>query len=154
MRIVTFLLFIGLCLFGAKLSIGTEKRLNIKGILFKDNCAYITIQGRVVGTKDDGNGTDYILFKIYNDGNLVKKISTNVPVLEAKELNLSFQLQNFQDTKSPGIAIECDELGIYIDPFYLKKSNESCEQYFKMRNIHHELDNICPKLQFFGIHCN
>ncbi len=154
MRIVAYVLFIGFSLFGAKLSIESGNQLKLAGTLFQDNCAILTINAKVVGTKDDRNGTDEVVFKIYNDGKLVNVTTASVPVLQAKDLNMTILLKNLQDTKSPGIAIECEELGIYVDPFYLQKSDENCSEYLNMKKVNRELQNICPNLRYFGVSCD
>ena len=148
------IILINLTLFGAKLSVESGNQLKIAGTLFKDRCALITINTKVVGTKDDYNGSDEIVFKIYNDGKVIQTSTATVPLLQAKELNLTIVIENFSDAKSPGIAIECEELGIYVDPFYLQKSDESCSELLNKKRVDKELQNICPKLRYFGISCN
>lgn len=152
-QLVVIIGLIGLTLFGAKLSTEPSNHFVVDGILFKDRCALVTINTKLIGTKDDHNKSDEVVFTIYNDGEVIKKAYIFVPVHEAKDINLTILLPKFKDRKSPGIAIECEELGIYIDPFYLKRSEQNCTHYLKEKRAKKELEIICPKLELLGIKC-
>ena len=153
-RLILFIGLIGFTLFGAKLSTEPSNHLTISGKIFKDRCALITINTKLIGTKDDKNGSDEVVFKIYNDGEVIKEASAFVPVQEAKDINLTILLPHFSDRKSPGIAIECEELGIYIDPFYLQKSDKNCTEYLKEKRVQEELQIICPTVRLLGFKCD
>ena len=153
-RLILFIGLFGFTLFGAKLSTEPSNHLSMSGKIFKDKCALVAINTKLIGTKDDKNGSDEVVFTIYNDGEIIKKASVFVPVHEAKDINLTILLPHFNDQKSPGIAIECEELGIYIDPFYLKKSDKNCTEYLKEEKAKKELQIICPTVQLFGFKCD
>ncbi len=140
-------------LLAAKISLETGNKLQIEGYYFQDRCALVYIHLKVIGEENDGNESDVIAFHIYNDGKLIKTTFVSVPLEQAKDINLSIRLDNLEDKTSPGIAIESKELGIYIDPFKLKKMDMSCSDYLNASKAAKELGYLCPKLKIFGIKC-
>jgi len=153
MRTIILLTITILQLMAAKMSLETGNRLQIEGYYFQDRCALVRIHVKVIGEKNDGNNSDLVAFHIYNDGKLIKTAFASVPLEQAKDINLSLRLDNLEDRTSPGIAIESKELGIYIDPFKLKKMDMSCSDYFNASKAAKELNYLCPKLNIFGIKC-
>ncbi|WP_201337580.1 MULTISPECIES: hypothetical protein [unclassified Nitratiruptor] len=151
-KLVLFVTII-LELFAAKISFEAGNKLDMRGFYFQDNCAIVFINGKVVGEKNDINGSDIIKFDIYNDGKLIKSIDVAVPLEQAKELNLSVKLENIKDRVSPGIAIESEELGIYVDPLKLEKKDENCSDFLSAPKAKKELQSLCPKLRLLGIKC-
>ncbi len=157
---LTLLLFIATSIFGAVLSNTNNPQesgvLQIHAYHYHDrnqSCVVVSIVGKAVGTHDDGGGKDRVQFRIYDDGKLKATKEISLALGRSQEFNTTLVYFGNYDTDSPGIAIEAQEFGIYIDPFIPQEINGSCKKVVAPQIIKSELRNICATLRRIGVSC-
>ncbi|NPA03660.1 MAG: hypothetical protein GXO61_02255 [Epsilonproteobacteria bacterium] len=155
MKRLTFLIgFVVAFSWGAMLSTdGTQPNFSIEAKVFKDDCLIVEVKGKVVGTQDDGNGTDDVEFLVYDDGKVILKKVFHFPINEAVEVEDQIIYKGKISQNSPGVAVESQELGIYIDPLIPTKIPLTCQEYFISQRVEKEYKEVCLDLEKFGFKC-
>jgi len=131
----------------------TQPKLDIEAKLFSDNCLVVEIRGKLVGVQDDGEGSDEVEFLIYDDGKVIVKKVISLPINEAKEIDEKIVYKGGISQNSPGIAIESQELGLYIDPLIPTKISLTCQEYQTQERLKKEYERVCNSLAKFGFSC-
>ena len=156
MKKILSIAIVTISLFGATLSSMQESDAIVEALQFGDgneSCLLVQIDAKIVGTQQDGPKGDEVLFTIYDDGRIIAKKSLFVPIGRAMEVNATIRYDGTLSQQSPGIAVESEELGLYIDPLIPKKMDGNCDDYLHKDEIEAEYNQTCMSLAKFGIRC-
>ncbi len=132
-----------------------EHTLKIDAKYFDGNesCLLVTIDAKLVGTQKDFYGKDLVNFLVYDDGKVIASQEVALPVGKALERNLTFFYSGRLSTKSPGIALESEELGLYIDPLHYTVIHRSCTPALSQQIVGQEIGDLCGDLKTVGFSC-
>ncbi len=133
----------------------TKNSLRIEAKYYDQNesCLLILIEAKLIGTQKEVYGKDLVKFLVYDDGKIIVSKEIGLPVEVAVERNLTLFYPGKLNTKSPGVAIESEELGLYIDPLHYTVIHQSCKPLKSNFVEKTETRDLCIDLQTVGFRC-
>ncbi|MRI83952.1 MAG: hypothetical protein C6I00_05985 [Nitratiruptor sp.] len=117
------------------------------------SCNLYRIRVTLIGTQDDGEGEDLVDFTIYDDGRVVAQKYVAIPVGARKEVELLLFYEAPLSQRAPGVAIESQELGIYVDPFTPEENGSMCLGYRNELLIRSHIQRNCRTMSRYGSKC-
>ena len=151
-NIAALLIFFAVLMEGAVVS--DAEPLQVQALHFEqDNCLIVSIQGKLIGTTDDLNESDEVSFVIYDDGKIVGQKKLYLPLDRAVKIEEYIKLQGNFSQKSPGVAVESKEIGLYIDPLLPQRMPGYCDDYLHKEFMEAEYNDTCRSLAKFGFIC-
>ncbi len=132
-----------------------EHTLKIDAKYFDGNesCVLVNINAKLVGTQKDVYGKDLVKFLVYDDGKVIASKEIALPMGKALERNLTLFYAGRLSTKSPSIALESEELGLYIDPLHYAVIHRSCAPLLSRQIVGQEIGDLCGDLKTIGFKC-
>ncbi len=132
-----------------------ENALTIKAKYYDGNesCLLVTIDTKLIGTQKEVYGKDLVKFLVYDDGKVITSKEIALPVGVAVERNLTLFYSGKLSSKSPGVAIESEELGLYIDPLHYTVIHQSCAPFLAKQIEKKETTDLCSDLGAIGFNC-
>ncbi len=143
---------IGTLLHSAVISQGSSIKVEAR-YFQKDRCLVISLEGRVIGERKDSKAGDEVEFVVYDDGKVIASKKVAVPVAQAIDLHEFIRYEGNLSSRSPGVALESEELGVYIDPLVPVVVDDYCSDYLQKESIIKELNATCNALSKFGFSC-
>ncbi|MRJ01975.1 MAG: hypothetical protein C6I05_00820 [Epsilonproteobacteria bacterium] len=116
-------------------------------------CNVYFIRGMAIGTQNDRNGSDLVDFTIYDDGAVVASTQIAIPVGELKEFNITLTYESEGSEKAPGVAVESQDLQIYIDPYIPEENSSICDYYKEEIAIRSHIERNCRVINRYGVEC-
>ncbi len=149
-------LFLAMALWSANLSESSDNTLVVEATYYdtNDSCLLIHLHGKIIGTQNDFLGSDIVEFLFYDDGKVIAKKNFDIKNGVAQNIDEKIFYRGKLSGKSPGIAVESAELGIYIDPLIPSIKHESCKKLFISHAFKTEKRAICSELEEIGIKCD
>ncbi len=152
--------FLSIALLAASLAAATlpdqeENALKIEADYYDGNesCLLVQLHTKLIGTQKEVYGKDLVKFVIYDDGKVITSKEVALPVGVAQERNLTLFYPGKLSSKSPGVAIESEELGLYIDPLHYRVIHKSCASILAKEIERVETKDLCGDLKTLGFSC-
>ena len=132
-----------------------ENALDIEANYYDGNksCLLITLHTKLIGTQKEAYGKDIVKFLVYDDGKVIASKEIALPVGVAVERNLTIFYAGNLSSRSPGVAIESEELGLYIDPLHYTSIHQSCTPLLAKQVEKVETKDLCGDLSELGFRC-